>query len=143
MRRIAIAAGIAGVIYGIAVGAGLLLYATGAIASGATHNNCTGYKQQIADEREIGEEDVPQAEIKRRTQECLDQQAVTGGEALRGEYLFWSLWPAGTSALIYLVWPRWARILLLQLDKNGGSANTEFRYMSAERRTSTGGAPQN
>ncbi len=40
MKRIAAAAAIALAIYGLAVGAGSLLYATGTIATGATHNDC-------------------------------------------------------------------------------------------------------
>ena len=40
MKRIVSAAAIALAIYGLAVGAGSLLYATGAIATGATHNDC-------------------------------------------------------------------------------------------------------
>jgi hypothetical protein len=40
MKRIGVALAIALGIYGVAVGAGSVLYATGAIATGATHNDC-------------------------------------------------------------------------------------------------------
>lgn len=111
MKRIASAAAIALAIYGLAAGAGSLLYATGAIATGATHNNCPGFKQEIAKARGIAEKDVPRKEIKDATQACLDEHVLTKGHAFRSEYLFWSAWPAVLCAAIFLAWPVWARIL--------------------------------
>jgi hypothetical protein len=115
LRRIAVAVGIAAAIYALAVGAGAVLYATGAIATGATHNDCANFKQLIASERGISEEDVPQSDVAQRTQSCLDGHAFSStGHAFRSEYLFWSLWPAVISAVIFLVWPRWTRVLFRQ-----------------------------
>jgi hypothetical protein len=114
MRRIAIAIGIAAAIYGLALGAGSLLYATGAIATGATHNDCADFKHVIAQEHGISDEDVPQSEIKQRTQSCLDGHTLSKGEAFRSEYLLWSAWPAAISALVFLGWPRWAGLLKRQ-----------------------------
>lgn len=111
MKRIGIALLLAVGIYGLAVGTGSLLYATGAIATGATHNNCPGFKQEIAKARGIAEKDVPQKEIKDATQACLDEHVLTKGHAFRSEYLFWSAWPAVLCAAIFLAWPAWARIL--------------------------------
>jgi hypothetical protein len=90
---------------------GSLLYATDTIAIGATHNDCVGYKKEIADERGIDENDVPQEEIKQRTQTCLDSHELTARDAFRSEYLFWSLWPGIICAVIFLLWPLWARTL--------------------------------
>ena len=93
MKRLGIALAIAAAIYGVAIGAGALLYATGAIATGATHNDCVGIKQKLATQLGIAEEDVPQAEISRATSACLDTHELTKGEAFRSEYLFWAAWP--------------------------------------------------
>lgn len=111
MKRIGVALAIAIGIYGVALGAGSLLYATGAIATGATHNDCADFKQEIAKARGIDEKDVPQSEIKDAAQACLDEHVLTKGHAFRSEYLFWSAWPAVICAAIFLVWPAWARIL--------------------------------
>ena len=112
MKRLAIAAAVALSIYGIAVGVGTLLYTTGAIATGATHNDCDGIKKQIAEERYGGrEKDVPQEELKQATQACLATYELTENEAFREEYLFWSIWPGVISAIVFLLWPAWARIL--------------------------------
>ncbi len=111
MKRIGIALALAVAIYGLAVGAGSLLYVSGAIATGATHNDCVGIKQTLAARLGIAEEDVPQSEIARATQTCLDTHELTKGEAFRGQYLFWSAWPGVICALIFLVWPVWARTL--------------------------------
>ncbi len=116
MKRIAIAVAIAGVIYALAVGVGAVLYATGVIATGATNNNCANFKQQIADERGIDEQNVPQSEVSQRTRTCLDGHELTKRDAFRTEYLFWSLWPGAISGVIFLVWPRWSRILRAQQD---------------------------
>lgn len=125
-RRLAIAVLIAGVIYGLAVGIGSGLYATGNIATGATHNTCSDYRTQIAEARGIDEEDVPQSEIKRLTEECLATHELTEEEAFRTEYLFWSIWPGVISALVFLVWPAWSRILFNQEshDEAGGGHST-------------------
>lgn len=111
MGRLLIALAIAGGIYGIALGIGTTLYVTDAIGTGATHNDCADYRKEIADERGIDEEDVPQRDIKERTQTCLDEHELSAREAYRSEYLFWSIWPGVISALIFLVWPVWARTL--------------------------------
>ncbi len=114
MRRMGIAAAIALLIYGVAVGVGSLLYATGAIATGATHNNCD--RAVIA--RTLGkpEADLTQQELKAATTTCLSRHTLTKGEAFRSEYLFWSAWPAVICAVIFLLWPEWARILRNQED---------------------------
>ena len=111
MKRAAIAAAIAIAIYGAAVGAGSLLYATGAIATGATHNDCADFRAQIAKEQGIGEDHVAQSEISSRTAACLDEHELTPWEAFRSEYLVWSLWPGVICGVIFLLWPAWARIL--------------------------------
>lgn len=127
MKRVGVALGIAAAIYAIALGAGSLLYVTGAIATGATHNDCADFKHVIAQERGISDEDVPQSEIKQRTQACLDTHTLTKGEAFRSEYLLWSAWPAVISALVFLGWPRWARLLERQdqADLAAEAANLE------------------
>ncbi len=110
-RRIGIAVLIAAVIYGAGLGVGSLLYATGAIATGATHNDCAGFRKAIAEERGIDEEDVPQEDIKAATAACLQEHELTEEEAFRSEYLFWPVWPAAICAVIFLLWPAWSRAL--------------------------------
>ncbi len=114
MKRIAIALAIAIGIYALALAVGSTLYATGAIATGATHNDCANFKSQIAQQRGIDEQDVPQSEIKNATAACLDGHELTARHAFRSEYLFWSLWPAVIVALVFVAWPRWARLLHAQ-----------------------------
>jgi hypothetical protein len=114
LKRLAIAVLIAGAIYGLAVGIGSTLYATGNMPTGATHNDCADYRQEIADERNIDPEDVPQEEIKQRTEACLATHELTEEEAFRSEYLFWSIWPGVICALVFLMWPVWSRILFNQ-----------------------------
>jgi len=111
MRRVLIAIAIAGAIYAIGAGTGLLLYATGAIATGATHNDCEDFRKTIADERGIDEEDVPQSAIKALAEECLAGHTLEEEDALREEFLLGAAWPAGIVAVIYLAWPRWSAIL--------------------------------
>jgi len=111
MRRIAIAVAIAAVIYGVALGAGTALYSTGVIATGATHNDCAGFRAQIARDRGIDEQDVPQSDVKAATAACLAGHTLTKREAFRSEYLLWSAWPAAICAAIFLAWPAWAGIL--------------------------------
>jgi len=111
MKRIALALGIGAVIYGLALGAGSVLYATGAIATGATHNDCADFRSEIAKERGIGDDEVPQSEIKARTQACLASHELSDRHAFRSEYLFWSIWPAVICAAVFLMWPLWARAL--------------------------------
>jgi hypothetical protein len=111
MRRTALAVGVGVVIYALAVGAGSVLYATGAIATGATHNDCADYRHEVAEERGINDEDVPQSEIKARTQTCLASHELTERHAFRSEYLFWSIWPAVICAAVFLIWPAWAHAL--------------------------------
>jgi hypothetical protein len=114
LKRIALAILIAAGIYGIALGVGSLLYATGNMPTGATHNDCSGYRKEIAEEQGIAEEDVPQSEIKARTEACLATHEQTDEEAFKSEYLFWSIWPGVICAAIFLIWPVWTRILLNQ-----------------------------
>ena len=111
MKRIALALGIGAVIYGLALGAGSVLYATGAIATGATHNDCADFRSEIAKERGIGDDEVPQSEIKARTQACLASHELSDRHAFRSEYLFWSIWPAVSCVAVFLMWPLWARAL--------------------------------
>ena len=61
-----------------------LLYATGTIATGATHNDCADFRTQIAEEQGIDEEDVRRARCKARTQECLDEHELTRGGRASG-----------------------------------------------------------
>jgi uncharacterized membrane protein len=98
----------------VAVGAGALLYKTGAIATGATHNDCD--RAVIA--RNLGkpQDDLTQQELKTETEKCLATHTLTEGHAFRSEYLFWSAWPAAICAAVFLAWPMWARILRNQED---------------------------
>ena len=114
MKRLALAFAIAAVIYGAGVGVGSLLYASGVIATGATHNDCEDFRKTIADRRGIDEEDVPQSEIKAEAEQCLATHVLTAKEAFRTEYLFWSAWPAAICAVIFLLWPAWASALRRQ-----------------------------
>jgi hypothetical protein len=116
MKRIAIAVAIALGIYGLAVGAGSVLYTTGYIATGATHNDCANFGAEIAQARGIDAKDVPQSDIKDATVACLATHTLSEGHAFRSEYLFWSLWPGVVCAAIFLLWPVWSRILSNQED---------------------------
>jgi len=118
-QRLVFALAIATVIYGASLGAGLLLYGTGAIATGATHNDCENFREDIARERGIDEEDVPQRDIKALAEQCLAGHELTEEEAFREEYLFWPVWPAAICAVIFLLWPAWARILHNQEAADG------------------------
>ena len=111
MKRIGIALAIAVFIYGVALGAGSLLYASGVIATGATHNDCENFKEELAPQYGGNAKDVPQSAIKARAEECLAGHELTKGEAFKTEYLMWAAWPAVVCAMIYLAWPRWSRIL--------------------------------
>ena len=86
MKRIVIAAGIAALIYGIALGAGSLLYATGAIATGATHNDCANFKETLAPQYGNDEEKVPQSAIKALAKQCLAGHELTEKDAFRSAY---------------------------------------------------------
>lgn len=121
MKRILIALLIAGGIYGLAVGAGSVLYATGTIPTGPTHNDCGDLKQHIADRDYHGdEEEVLQSQLKQETIDCLAGEGLyaeegshylTEGEAFRSEWLFWSIWPGVICAVVFLLWPIWRRTL--------------------------------
>lgn len=126
LKRIGIAIAIAAGIYGVALGTGTLLYVTGAIGTGATHNTCSGFREEIADERGIDEEDVAQRDIERATEDCLNEpgHVLTEEEAYRSEYLFWSIWPGIICAVVFLVWPLWARILHNQEVAEEGTAGS-------------------
>ncbi len=114
MKRIGLALAIALAIYGLAVGVGSLLYATGAISTGATHNDCD--RALIARTLGKADDDLTQQELKEGTQTCLDEHQLTKGHAFRTEYLFWSAWPAVICAVVFLAWPAWAQILRTQED---------------------------
>lgn len=109
MKRIVMALAIALGMYGVAVGAGSVLYATGTIATGATHNDCD--RGVIAKALGKSQDDLTQQELKTETTKCLDTHTLTKGHAFRSEYLFWSAWPAIICAMVFLAWPVWARIL--------------------------------
>ena len=111
MKRLLMAIGIAAAIYGLSASIGLVLYATGNIATGATHNDCADIKAEIAAEQGIAEEDVVQSELAARTQACLDEHELTPEYALRTEYLTWPLWGALVAAGVFLMWPLWTRVL--------------------------------
>ena len=115
-RRILIAIGLFALIYGLGVGMGALLYATGDIGTGPLHTECEGYTEQIAEEQGIDEEDVEQDDIKELAIACheAEKAAITEEEAFRKTYLFWPLWPAAIVAAISLLWPWWAGILRRQ-----------------------------
>ena len=112
--RLLIALAIAGGIYGVAVGVGGAVYASGNMPTGATDNDCPDYRQEIADREGIDAEDVPQEQIKSETEACLAGHEQTDEEAFRNEFLFWSAWPAIICAVVFLVWPIWTRVLLKQ-----------------------------
>jgi hypothetical protein len=113
-KRIGIAIVLAAAIYGIGLGIGSLLYTTGAIATGATHNDCEDFRKIIAEERGIDEEDVPQSAIKALAIDCLSGHELTEEEAFTTEFLFWPIWPGVIVGAIFLVWPFWAGILRTQ-----------------------------
>jgi hypothetical protein len=112
MKRAVVAVAIGLAIYGVAVGAGALLYTTGAIATGATRNNCD--RVVIAPNLGKAQDDLTQQELKTETEKCLATHTLTKGEAFRSEYLFWSAWPAAICAAVFLAWPAWVRILRKQ-----------------------------
>ena len=114
MKRIGGAVAIALAIYGLAVGAGSLLYVTGAIPTGATHNDCD--RALIARTLGKAQDDLTQQELKTETRKCLDGHQLTEGHAFRSEYLFWSIWPAVICAAVFLAWPAWGRVLHNQED---------------------------
>ncbi len=111
LQRVFIALLIAAGIYAVAAGAGLALDATGTIPTGATHNDCENFREDIADEQGIDEEDVKQSDIKALAIACLEGHELSKSDALRTEYLTWGAWPAVICAMIFLIWPAWARIL--------------------------------
>jgi len=114
MRRVGIAVLLAVGIYGAMLGFGAALYATDVIGHGATHNDCANFRAQIAEQRGIAPEQVPQSAVKAATEECLSSHQLTKWEAFRSEYLEWAVWPAAVTALIFLVWPVWASALKRQ-----------------------------
>ena len=100
MKRFGLAAAIAFGIYGVAVGTGSLLYVTGAIATGATHNDCD--RAVIAWTLGKAQDDVTAQELKTETRKCLDAHTLTKGEAFRIEDLVWSSGPAEILTFIIL-----------------------------------------
>lgn len=127
LRRIGIAIAIAAAIYGAALGAGTILYTTGAIGTGATHNDCPNFREDIAEQRGIDEEDVPDDDVKNATIACLEEHELTEREAFRSEYLFWSIWPGVICAVIFLLWPVWTRILLNQDEAEAREGGGDHR----------------
>jgi len=111
MKRLATAAVIAAIIYAAMLALGTTLYTTGVIGEGATHNDCVDFRQEIAKREGIHEEDVSQQQLKEATAACLDEHTLTKWHAFRTEYLIWAAWPAGITALIFLLWPAWAQVL--------------------------------
>ncbi len=111
MRRIFLALAIAAGIYGAALGVGTLLYVTGAIPTGATHNNCPDFHHALAPLYGGDAQDVPQSAVKEQAENCLAGHTLTKREAYRTEYVFWSAWPAVLFAVIFLAWPAWVTIL--------------------------------
>lgn len=128
LKRIGIALAIAAGIYGFAAGTGAILYATDTIGTGATHNDCVDYRDEIAAEQGIDPEDVEQSAIKSRTQACLATHEQTAQDAFRSEFLFWSIWPGVICALVFLIWPVWTRVLLRQEEhEDNGQPGGERR----------------
>ena len=109
--RILIALVIAGGLYGIALGIGSALYATGAIATGATHADCGDHRENAEEQFPDVDEDDLQPYIKADAVKCLEANELTEREAFQDEYLFWPIWPAVICAVIFLAWPVWSRIL--------------------------------
>jgi hypothetical protein len=127
-KRLLIALVIAAGIYGLAVGVGSVVYATGNMPTGATHNDCPDYRETLAEEQGIDRSDVPQEDIKNATQACLDGHEQTDEEAFRSEFLFWSIWPGVICAVVFLIWPIWTRVLLKQeAHDDGGETGGEHR----------------
>jgi hypothetical protein len=110
VTRILIALGIAAAIYAVAAGIGAVLYATDTIPTGATHNDCENFREDLAPLYGGDEEDVPQSAIKTATEECLAEHEREEEDVIQ-EFLIWSAWPAAICAVIFLAWPFWARIL--------------------------------
>ena len=111
MKRLAIAAAIACVIYAAMLALGSVLYTTGVIGAGATHNDCVDFRHQIAVQQGIDDKDVPQEQVKTATAACLEEHRLTKWGAFREEYLVWAAWPAAVTAMIFLLWPRWSAAL--------------------------------
>ncbi len=111
--RIMIAIAIAVMLYGVSLGIGSVLYATGVIATGATHADCGRDPRDVVADNNPGIDraDLPQSEIKAEAQRCLTLNELTEDEAFRVEYLTWPIWPAAICAVIFLLWPVWSRIL--------------------------------
>ena len=119
MRRIVLALALAAAIYGAALGAGTLLYATGAIPIGATHNDCPDFHHVLAPQYGGDAQNVPQSAVKAAAANCLSSHALTKSEAYRSEYVFWSAWPAVIFAIIFLAWPVWTETLHNQEREDG------------------------
>ena len=110
MRRLWVAIAIAIGIYALAVGIGSIIYAAGWMPTGAAHNDCANYRQTIAEEQGIDEEDVAQEDIKQASIACLETHERDAEDVFK-TYLFWSAWPAVITAAIFLAWPAWAAAL--------------------------------
>jgi len=119
MRRALLALAIAAAIYGAELGAGTLLYVTGSIPTGATHNNCPDFHHELAPQYGGDAKDVPQPAVKAAAEHCLSGHTLTEGEAYRTEYVFWAAWPAVLFAIIFLAWPVWAETLHNQEREDG------------------------
>jgi hypothetical protein len=105
-----VALAIAAAIYGIGVSVGAVLWATDALPRGATHNDCENFAKIIAKEKGISKEDVEQSDIKALAEECLAGH-VREESAVLHDFVTWSVWPAVICAMIFLIWPAWARTL--------------------------------
>jgi hypothetical protein len=102
--RLSIAVLIAAVIYGAGLGVGSLLYATGAIATGATR------RPRVSGRRSPRSGGIDEGRaagwIKARRRRVCGHELTE--EVFRSEYLFWPVWPAAICAVIFLLWPAWS-----------------------------------
>jgi hypothetical protein len=119
MNRVLLALALAAAIYGAELAAGTLLYVTGAMPTGATHNNCPDFHHELAPQYGGDAKDVPQAAVKAAAENCLAGHTLTKAEAYRTEYVFWAAWPAVLFAIIFLAWPVWAQTLHNQEREDG------------------------
>jgi len=105
---VAIAAGL----YAVSLSVGGALYATDNIPLGPTHNDCENFRERLAEEQGIDEQDVAQEDIKALAEACLSGHRFDGqSEPFRTEYVVWGMWPGIVCAVVFLLWPAWSRIL--------------------------------
>jgi hypothetical protein len=124
MKRLWIAIAIALGIYGVSAGVATIVYVGGWMPTGAAHNDCPDYRQVIAEEQGIDEEDVEQEDIKAATEACLADHEREEQDVYRTA-LFWAIWPAVITALIFLAWPLWADALHRQEEADPAEHHPE------------------